>query len=328
MTYLNRCLNVTGGDLSQLRRERTEWLSHFRNELPGVVERFYSALGAPAGARWGDKNPHYADPKIDPALLILIDELFPTSQFLHPIRDGRQVVGSLLAKDWTGGVDEAIDSWRRHVEHARSFGTGIGPDRYLEVRFERLVSDGHTEMQGIMTFLGLAYDPALRRFMESQRERPTPFSEPTVKLEQLGREGGDHRLGEHAQFVENALADLLGELGYETLATKASRTRNESPQATATRTESPPLSSRLIALAEKETPARAELTEMARAAEALEDGILAERTRNQQLGAALERARNRYSALLSSRSVRALRGLGRAAGRVLRRRNSSRWADD
>lgn len=214
MTFVNRCLNVVGSDHWVLMRHRQEFLAHLREELPGVLERFYERIGLPPGVRWGDKHPHYADSKTDPACLDTIDQLFPGSQFINILRDGRAVVASIVNKGWAD-LDEAIDVWRRHVLHARSFGDKIGPERFLTVRHEEILEDGPRIVQGVFDFLGVDEDPGVQRFLEEQAHERTPFSKPTLPTDQLGRPDAKAPLSEEERDkVEQALLDLLIEFGY------------------------------------------------------------------------------------------------------------------
>lgn len=108
MTWANRALNVLPKNPWILASSRDEFLAHMRKELGATIRRFYLSLGAPSFARWGDKNPHYADRKSDPDCLALINEIFPDSQFIHLVRDAPRVVESIVRKGWAP-LDEALE---------------------------------------------------------------------------------------------------------------------------------------------------------------------------------------------------------------------------
>jgi hypothetical protein len=149
--------------------------------------------------------------RTDPDCLSLIDQVFPGSQFIHVVRDGREVVAPIVSKNWVG-FDEAVDVWGRHVLHARYFGRLVGPDRYLEISYEDLVEEGPAIANRVQDFLALAPSQEVREFIQEQAIERTPFSRPTV--EDLGHPG-KKRLDRHARArSESALQLLLIECGY------------------------------------------------------------------------------------------------------------------
>lgn len=181
MTWANRALNVLPENRWILARHRDEFLAHMRTELGAVIHRFYLSLGAPPFARWGDKNPHYADRKTDPACLMLIDEIFPDSQFIHLVRDAPRVVESIVRKGWAP-LDQALDVWRRHVQHGRDFGQSIGSERYIELRYEDLLAAPQVSARRLLEFLRLPPSEEVTTFLKIQAEKPSPFSNPTSSL--------------------------------------------------------------------------------------------------------------------------------------------------
>src|ERR1019366_5806 len=86
-----------------------------------------------AKQRWGDKTPHYV------YHVHRLIELFPDAQFVHVIRDGREVAASVHACGWTDSVITAAAWWRRTVVDGRSW-RWLGPKRYHELRLERLIA--------------------------------------------------------------------------------------------------------------------------------------------------------------------------------------------
>ena len=173
-----------------------------------MVERHYRQLGAPPGARWGDKNPHYADSETDPECLDLIIRLYPEAQFINMVRNGRDVVASLMRKKWVE-FDEAIDVWRRHVEHASEFGRRVGEGRILHLRFEDLVAEDAVTASRVCEFLGLEAETEMLDFAAAQAVTRTPFSKPTSDLTTVGRELSGPRF---EQEMEEALVARIGGL--------------------------------------------------------------------------------------------------------------------
>jgi hypothetical protein len=108
--------------------------------------------------RWGDKRPAYY------AFMDELDHLFPDAQFIHLIRDPRACVESLKRQEWY--PDEAapcVAAWVHAVRSATRSGRKLGPKRYLEVRYEDLVSDPEKVSRTICDFLDEPFDEQMCR---------------------------------------------------------------------------------------------------------------------------------------------------------------------
>jgi hypothetical protein len=181
--WLKRTLALTQDHLL-VANDREAFVDHLRASLPQVIRDFYSAR-APDARYWGDKNPHYTDPRAAGSLE-LVAELFPGSRFIHIIRDGRDVVTSILRKEKDGRpwatFEEAHQAWKRHVRLGRAFGEAMPPTRYFELRYEDMVADDLAVAGEIFGFLGLSVEPAVEAFCRGQRELRTPYKGPTRDL--------------------------------------------------------------------------------------------------------------------------------------------------
>ena len=212
MTFLNRTLNRLPQDKWILMNGRRSFLNHLKSEVPGMVERYYESLGASEDTRWGDKHPHYADPKTDPECLELINDLFPESQFINLVRDGREVVASLMAKGWAD-LDGAMDVWARHVNHADDFGRRLPGDRFLTVRYEMLVDRPYDTMDEVLRFLRISASDRVTEFLRAQARERTPFSDPTSG--RIGEPIADRQLSDsQRQRILEKLGPLLVAMGY------------------------------------------------------------------------------------------------------------------
>lgn len=113
----------------------------------------------------------------------LIVRLLPRARFIHLLRDGRDVVASMLrasrgwGRDWApASAGAGITRWRAHVEAAR--GIARLTDRYTEVRYEDLASaEGPTILGSLFTFSGVESDASTcqeiyRRFSLAHSRRP------------------------------------------------------------------------------------------------------------------------------------------------------------
>lgn len=121
---------------------------------PDAVARIFGAYARRHGKqRWGDKMPGYV------LQIPLLASLFPACQFVHVVRDGRDVaLSSLAIEDTDDQLALLASNWRHRVSVGRRAGGQLGPDRYREVRYEGLVDDGATTVEGLCAFLGLPFD--------------------------------------------------------------------------------------------------------------------------------------------------------------------------
>ena len=110
-----------------------------------AISAVFEAYAAGRGKeRWGDKTPMYM------RHLGLLERLFPEAQYVHLVRDGRDAALSFTAmpegtytRTWAHPetVGEFACQWLVEVEGAMALGGRVGPQRYLEVRYEQLVAD-------------------------------------------------------------------------------------------------------------------------------------------------------------------------------------------
>jgi hypothetical protein len=132
--------------------------------IAAVFEEYAAARGKP---RWGDKTPLYMQH------LRLLERLFPDARYVHLLRDGRDAALSYLAmpegivtRSWSTPRDAAgfACQWATEVGAARALGRRVGPGRYLEVRYERLVAEPEEELGAICAFLELPYEAEMLRY--------------------------------------------------------------------------------------------------------------------------------------------------------------------
>lgn len=183
----------------------------------GLLTALYRTYADQHGAvRWGDKTPIYT------SYVDLIHRMFPQAQFVHIIRDGRDVGLSMLDK-W-GQKEFHIDlyftarNWVKRIRQAQTAGARLGPNLYRELRYERLVQYSERELQSLCDFLGETYVPEMAQPHILGRERISAggFSDPvrhppnTRRVERWRQEMSavDQRL------FQRVTGTLLNELGY------------------------------------------------------------------------------------------------------------------
>jgi hypothetical protein len=131
-----------------------------------VARTFYRMYASRFGkARWGDKTPTYGT-EIDQ-----IAGLLPEAHILHIIRDGRDVMLSVRGLWFRPGdtVEACAEDWARRLARTREIGHRLS--RYLEVRYEALVTSPEATLETICGFLDLAFEPALLRYHERAGSR-------------------------------------------------------------------------------------------------------------------------------------------------------------
>jgi len=105
--------------------------------------------------RWAEKTP-------DNVFFVdFINELFPKCKFIHIIRDGRDVVCSFKERFGSKTIFSAIKSWNRSMELTYTYREKYDKDRYMEVRYEELVSNAERETKRMMVFLDEKWYPYL-----------------------------------------------------------------------------------------------------------------------------------------------------------------------
>lgn len=185
-------------------------------DLPDAVRSLYRLHAAKQGkSRYGDKSVAYA------LRVAEIADLLPESRFVHLIRDGRDTALAYMdARYGPRQIDEAVERWRYRVEWVRRAGRRLGPERYLELRYEDLLDDAETHLRAVCDFISLPFDPVMLRYYERPEIKVTSTARPEdvhlVDPPTKGLEDWRSSLSPLDQATADALAgDLLGQLGYE-----------------------------------------------------------------------------------------------------------------
>ena len=173
-------------------------------------------------------------------LIPFLARAFPRSSYIHIIRDGRDAALSHMQKPWllessrgstirepggyllgpyapwwvepdrrdefeaTSDLHRMIWSWRRYTEAAMGDGQALGPQRYLEIRYEDLIMDPAAAGERMLDFMGIK-DKASR----------AAFIAATGRAEPSGAGGWRDELSSaDLAVIEADSGDLLRRLGY------------------------------------------------------------------------------------------------------------------
>ena len=182
-----------------------------------VVDAIFRCYARARGKRrWGDKTPDYGQD------IGVLWSLFPGAQFIHVVRDGRDVALSLRTLSWGSRnmIGLARDwAWKTIVPH--KVGAALGPRHYMEIRYEDLVREPEAGLRRICAFLGERYDPAMLSYAEdAAKEVPagslqwhrTSVSPPDKARAEAWRTRMS--VADRAIFEEHA-AEALALFGYE-----------------------------------------------------------------------------------------------------------------
>jgi hypothetical protein len=132
------------------------------NHLGDAIRAVYIAYARKEGkSRYGDKTPVHV------LSIPLLATVFPIARFVHIIRDGRDATLSYLDQWWgPESVTEGALRWKRAVRAGQRAGNELGSQRYIEVRYEEMVSDLEAVLRRLCPFLYLRFDTAMLRYHE------------------------------------------------------------------------------------------------------------------------------------------------------------------
>lgn len=134
--------------------------------------------------------------------LAFLKAIFPDAMFIHVVRDGRAVVNSLLNVDWWWGwrgpenwrwgalTPPQQEEWERHgksfvalaaieykiiMEAMEKAKQGIGPDHFLELRYEDLCAEPIPNFQKVVECCGLGWPKRFERSINSYPLKNTNY---------------------------------------------------------------------------------------------------------------------------------------------------------
>lgn len=168
-------------------------------------------------SRWADKTPPYIQ------CMSFIDRVFPDCQFIHVIRDGRDVVASHRERWGLRVAYRAIDVWRNSIQTAKQFFATIPADRFHELKYEDLVRDSESVMREVFEFLDEPWDARVMEYDQFQHDIPGPFLEHSESQRKKGDQALIYQSREKSKKLGLVLAlashlknrKLLRQLGYE-----------------------------------------------------------------------------------------------------------------
>lgn len=172
LSKMKRCdfkLGLSEGALKEIIRPA---LPATVAELTGALYRHWATVQNKPAARWGDKKPQHWQ------FVYRFRQWYPDSQFVHIIRDPRDVYAS-VEENFPEQVvgrhllpPHLITAWQWRKANLEMFRQGetLGPERYLRVRYESLVHDPERYCKECCRFLGIEYTPEMLAFQAAARD--------------------------------------------------------------------------------------------------------------------------------------------------------------
>lgn len=154
-TYAFDVLDVTEDEAERALAECSP------TDYAGAVDALFSASASKfEKSRWGNKTPGYVE-EID-----AIHALFPNAQFIHLLRDPRDVASSLIKAGWFDSYYGAAHRWQKRVSTGLQQGRRLPDDQYLEVKYECLLQDPEMTMRKVCDWISEPFSPHILETQE------------------------------------------------------------------------------------------------------------------------------------------------------------------
>jgi hypothetical protein len=183
----------------------------------GVYRAVHEIWGARRGkSRWGEKTPRNS------FWMAEILECFPDSQFIHILRDGRDVAVDWVENlDWPKNAYATAIEWSEHIRAIEAAKQSISVRQLLEIRYEELVGAPQATLERVCAFLGETYEPDMLKYYASSEAQNWSTSEGCHRM--VSRPITDDFVGVHRRvltlddrrLLTGAIGATLSRCGYE-----------------------------------------------------------------------------------------------------------------
>lgn len=187
-----------------------------KNLITSLLDKYRRHADKP---RLGEKTPNNV------FFFPPLHQMFPESPLLHVVRDGRDVVRSLLQKEWgnvssrkpmaiTQDPEAAASYWKKAVTAGRRAAQASDSlrEQYLEIRYEDLVTNPVPIARLIFSHIHEPWEPDVLNFYQEQTDVYNqvyrPISDASVGKWKTGLSPAQK------STVKRVAGDLLIELGY------------------------------------------------------------------------------------------------------------------
>ena len=125
-----------------------------RRNLANIIDIVYKEYELQLGKtnlRWGDKTP------INTIYVDKILKVFPTAQYIHIVRDPRDVVCSYVNAGLYKSHAEAAQFWNLCVDKSAWLSNKLEQNQFYQLRYEDLVTRPECVLKPLCKFLGVGY---------------------------------------------------------------------------------------------------------------------------------------------------------------------------
>lgn len=191
--------------------------------LTSLLETYRARRDKPRIAEKTPQNIHH---------FLALSAMLPDAHLIHLIRDGRDVIVSLLRQNWvnlatgvpveyTKNARAAAQFWVAAVRAGRRVHQNPSFDRYHEVRYEDLVTRPEPTLRELLDHIGESWDDAVLSFHEDGNAK-VPQSERASHGDTLGEPVHGRAVGRwksalsgvQKEMIKEEAGPLLIELGY------------------------------------------------------------------------------------------------------------------
>ena len=83
--------------------------------------------------------------------------IWPQARYIYLYRDGRDVANSIVNEGWAGNSYVAAEQWLSAEHDWCDLRKGLADEQWIEVQYEKLISQPEEELKRICTFMGVEY---------------------------------------------------------------------------------------------------------------------------------------------------------------------------
>ncbi|MBX3014597.1 MAG: sulfotransferase [Caldilineaceae bacterium] len=141
--------------------EQSYWIQKMARFFAEFQESYAQQRGK---RRWAEKTPQYTPH------LAFIRTLFPASQIVHIIRDGRDVMSSYLKRWGYRAAWRGIQEWQRAITIAQAVGRQLPASDYYELRYEALVQQPEATIRGLLTYLQEPWNEKVLHYLDAPHD--------------------------------------------------------------------------------------------------------------------------------------------------------------
>lgn len=154
---------TTPDELTQLLNQM-DWPTSLANIIDQV---FTGEVQKQQKDCWGDKTPEYVD------IFEKLGDVLPNARFVFLVRDGRDVINSLLQRGWQGwSIYQRSRYWSNAVLKMLNY-KRHNPGRSILIKYEDLVKSPEKTLRQVTDFLEMPYDEGMLTYHESSNNRIT-----------------------------------------------------------------------------------------------------------------------------------------------------------